>query len=120
MKKITSIFLVMFAISCTSIKESPVAEGTSVNKEKQQESSTLSQLEYYLIWNHNGDMYVRYYDKIIPIKQKTLIMDDGVIITPTGRIFMPDGRRFQMKEGRKMYLSGIRAGEMESEATAHK
>jgi len=40
-------------------------------------------------------------------------MDEGIIITPTGRVYLSDGSRFQMKQNKKMYLNGEKAGEME-------
>jgi hypothetical protein len=121
MKRFTSSFLlilIIFASSCTSVKDSGVANEPSAKKQEQ--SAMMPDKEYYLVWDQKGDLYVRYYDKIIPVSEKTLIMDDGVIITPTGKIYLADGRRFQMKYGRKMYLKGSRAGEMESEVTAYK
>jgi hypothetical protein len=113
-----SVILTIFVVSCTSVKDSGVANDPSANKQEQ--SAILPDKEYYLTWNHKGELYVRYYDKIIPVNEKTLIMDDGVIITPTGKVYMADGRKFQMKQNRKMYLKGSKAGEMESETTARK
>jgi biopolymer transport protein ExbD len=103
MKRFTSSFLlilIIFASSCTSVKDSGVANEPSAKKQEQ--SAMMPDKEYYLVWDQKGDLYVRYYD------------------TPTGKIYLADGRRFQMKYGRKMYLKGSRAGEMESEVTAYK
>jgi hypothetical protein len=111
MKKITSAFLVVFAISCTSVQDSVVIK-KSGETEMNATPESLA-MHYYLIKKKNGELYIHQYDKIIPVKDKTIIMDDGVIVTPSGKIYLADGRRFQMRQGKKMYLSGNKAGEMD-------
>jgi hypothetical protein len=116
MKKLVSTFLVLFAVSCTSVKDSGLAQDHPSGAEIA--STALSEQEYYLEWESGRDIFVYQNNKKIPVIEKTLIMDNGIIITPTGRIFLADGRRFQLREGRRMYLTGSRAGEMEPEAGA--
>jgi hypothetical protein len=115
MKKLVSTFLVLFAVSCTSVKDSGLTKDHPAIAEI---ASPVSTEEYYLEWESGRDIFVHQNDKKIPVVGKTLIMDNGVIVTPTGRIFLADGRRFQLREGRRMYLNGSRAGEMEPEARA--
>lgn len=112
MKKIVSTFLVIFAISCTSVQETVVTKDNGV-KERNATSESMA-MDYYLIKKKSGELYIHQYDKIIPVKEKTIIMNDGIIVTPTGRIYLADGRKFQMRQGKKMYLSGSKAGEMET------
>jgi hypothetical protein len=118
MKKLVSTILVIFAVSCTQVKESGLTQDQSAGG--QIARPVLSDQEYYLEWESGKDIFVHQNDKKIPVIGKTLIMDDGIIVTPTGRIFLADGRRFQLREGRRMYLNGSRAGEMEPEIAAIK
>jgi hypothetical protein len=111
MKKFTCTFFVIFAVSCTSFQDFSVIKKTAA-KDTTSSSTSLAK-EYYLIQNKNGELYIHHNNEIIPIKEKSLIMDEGIIITPTGRVYLSDGSRFQMKQNKKMYLNGEKAGEME-------
>ncbi|HXA01509.1 MAG TPA: DUF6799 domain-containing protein [Cytophagaceae bacterium] len=106
MKKIISATLIIFAVSCTSVQDPVVTKDSGATPE------SLA-MQYYLVKKKSGELYIHQYDKIIPIKEKTIIMDDGVIVTPSGKIYLADGRKFQMKQGKKMYLSGNKAGQTE-------
>jgi hypothetical protein len=112
MKKIISGFLVIFVFSCTSVQETIVTKDSGT-KDINATSESLAQ-QYYLVKNKNGELYIHQYDKIIPIINKTVIMDDGVIVTPTGRIYLADGRKFQIRQSEKMYLSSNKAGQTEN------
>ncbi|MFL5730702.1 MAG: hypothetical protein ACJ75J_14540 [Cytophagaceae bacterium] len=119
MKKLVSTFIVLFAMSCTSVQDSPVANEPKTNNQNRATAESL-EMQYYLVRKPNGELYIRQYDKIIPVKDKTVIMDDGVIVTPSGKIYLADGRRFQIHDGRKIYLSGSKAGEVTHAVTARK
>jgi S-adenosylhomocysteine hydrolase len=109
MKKIISVLLATLCVACTSVQDSIVTKDSGA-------ASESFSMQYYLVKKKNGELYIHQYDKIFPV-EKTIIMDDGVIVTPSGRIYLADGRKFQMREGKKMYLSGSKAGEMEPIAT---